>query len=53
VRLKNKVTGAVVDVPEDKAARLGGQWEPAEAPPAAEPKKPARRKAAEPAPDDG
>lgn len=29
-RLRNTATGAVVNVSEEKAARLGPEWEPAE-----------------------
>lgn len=40
-RLRNKATGSVVNVSEDKAARLGSEWEPIEA----EKPKPRRKKA--------
>lgn len=31
-RLRNKVTGAVMSVPESTAARLGSAWVPADVP---------------------
>jgi len=41
-RLKNVTTGAVVNVPEEKAARLGSEWEPVVD------EKPAKKPAAKP-----
>lgn len=32
VRLRSIHSGAIVEVPEEKAARLGGEWEPADKP---------------------
>lgn len=32
MRLRNTVTGVVVSVSEEKAARLGQEWQPAEKP---------------------
>ena len=46
-RLRNVSSGAVVTVPDEKAARLGSGWEPVEPAPASAPvpvRKPARRK---------
>jgi hypothetical protein len=31
-RLRNVKSGAIVVVPDEKAARLGGEWEPVEVP---------------------
>ena len=42
-RLRNISSGAVVTVPDEKAARLGSGWEPVEPAPAPV-RKPARRK---------
>ena len=39
-RLKNTQTGAIVSVPDEKAARMGGEWEPADKP---APKVPAKK----------
>ena len=39
-RLRNTKTGAVVNVPDEKAARLGAEWESAEKP---APKAPAKK----------
>ena len=41
-RLKNINSGAVVSVPDEKAARMGSEWEPADA----APKKATAKKAA-------
>ncbi|MGW9268332.1 DUF7302 family protein [Microbacterium sp. NPDC055599] len=40
-RLKNKASGAVVNVSDDTAKRLGADWEPADAAPKSRPRKPA------------
>ncbi len=40
-RLKNKANGAVVNVSDETAERLGGGWEPADAAPKSRAKKPA------------
>lgn len=42
-RLRNTKSGAVVSVSEDKVARMGSEWEPADSAPA---KKVAAKKAA-------
>jgi hypothetical protein len=44
VRLRNTKSGAVVSVPEEKAARLGAEWEAIEAPKKAPAKKAASSK---------
>lgn len=47
VRLRHVLTGAVVSVPDEKAARLGSEWVPVETPtPTDEPTKPAPRRRA-------
>lgn len=40
-RLKNKANGAVINVTDETAERLGGDWEPADAAPKSRSKKPA------------
>ncbi len=41
-RLRNTKTGAIVSVPDEKVARLGGEWESAEG---SAPKAPAKKSA--------
>lgn len=41
-RLRNTKSGAIVSVPDEKVARLGGEWESAEKP---APKAPAKKSA--------
>lgn len=43
VRLRNKVTGAVMSVQESTAARLGREWVPADKPKTEPTKEPVRR----------
>ncbi|WP_435883596.1 DUF7302 family protein [Streptomyces rubiginosohelvolus] len=45
VRLRNKVTGAVMSVQESTASRLGSEWVPADKPKAEPAKSPSRRTA--------
>lgn len=50
-RLRNIKSGAVVSVPDEKAARLGAEWEPADKPAPKAPapvKAPAKRAPARP-----
>lgn len=42
-RLRNEVTGAVMSVSESTAARLGGEWVPADVPASEPSKAPSRR----------
>jgi hypothetical protein len=52
-RLRNRATGVVVDVPEDKAGRLGSrEWEPVDGPVKAKVKSAAKRLAAVAGSDD-
>ncbi|MBF6133505.1 hypothetical protein IU501_10890 [Nocardia otitidiscaviarum] len=48
-RLRNTVTGVVVSVSDDTAARLGREWRPADSAPKPQASRPPRRRTPKPA----